>query len=294
MISKRAQKKYLHNQPIKAMNTVLKAIFVLFCFVIQSGYAQFLPSLPKLPPTTGNQIYASSAYYSYSEPDAKTTHNGITTGIGYERTQKISSNTFIKANIDYNPGRVEYAGTGTKTGVPQTYWDARILIGTNYQANEETISPYIGVGYRSLYNDNRGPSSTGANGYQRTINYTYIPIGLISRKASASNAIIETRLEYDFLLKGKVQSQLSDLAGYGGITDATDANNTQTSGWGLRLSVSYLKENWGITPYLSYWFIQNSDAVPVSITSNGTTASYTAVEPTNRTNEYGVKVSYGF
>ncbi|WP_108647290.1 hypothetical protein [Polynucleobacter rarus] len=101
-------------------------------------------------------------------------------------------------------------------------------------------------------------------------------------------------MEYDYLLKGKVLSQLSDLAGYGDITDATDANNTQTSGWGLRLSVSYLKENWGITPYLSYWFIQNSDAVPVSITSNGTTTNYMAVEPTNRTNEYGVKVSYGF
>jgi len=87
-------------------------------------------------------------------------------------------------------------------------------------------------------------------------------------------------LEYSYLLKGKVQSQLSDVVGYAGITDAADANNTQTSGW-------------DITPYLSYWVIQNLDAVPVSIKTDGATATYTAVEPTNRTNEYGIKVSYG-
>lgn len=279
------------------MKTLYKSIFAVFCFVVQSTYAQFLPNVPNVPrlaPTTGNQVYVSSAYYSYSEPDANTTHNGVNAGIGYERTQKLSGQTFAKANIDYNPGRTEYAGTGTKTGVPQSYWDARILIGTSYQANEETLSPYIGIGYRSLYNDNRGPSSTGAVGYQRTVNYTYIPIGIISRKASASNSIIETRLEYDYLLKGRVLSQLSDVVGYAGYTQATDANNTQTSGWGLRLSIAYLKDNWGVTPYLTYWFIQNSDAVPVSLTKDGNTSVYSAVEPTNRTNEYGVKVSYGF
>lgn len=155
----------------------------------------------------------------------------------------------MKANIDYNLGRTEYAGTGTKTGVPQSYWEARVLIGRSYQANDETLSPYIGIGYRSLYNDNRGPSSTGAIGYQRNVNYTYIPIGIISRKASTSNSNLETRLEYDYLLKGRVQSQLSDVIGYAGYTDATDAINTQTSGWGLRLSVSYLKDNWGFQLY---------------------------------------------
>ena len=264
--------------------------------MIQSSKAQFIPNVPnilKLAPTTGNQVYVSSAYYSYSEPDANTTHKGVTTGIGYERTQKLSGQSFVKANIDYNPGRTEYAGAGTKTGVPQSYWEARVLIGTSFQANDETLSPYIGIGYRSLYNDNRGPSSTGAVGYQRTVNYTHIPIGIISRKAAASNSSVETRLEYDYLLKGRVQSQLSDVIGYTGYTDAPDATNTQTSGWGLRLSVSYLKDNWGVTPYLTYWFIQNSDAVPVSITKDGTTSLYSAVEPTNRTNEYGVKVSYG-
>ncbi len=279
------------------MKTLFKSIFAVLCISFESAYGQFIPNVPSVPrlaPTTGNQVYVSSAYYSYSEPDSNTTHNGVSTGIGYERTQRLSGQTFVKANIDYNPGRTEYAGTGTKTGVPQSYWDARVLIGTSYQANEETLSPYIGIGYRSLYNDNRGPSSTGAVGYQRTVNYTYIPIGIISRKASASNSIIETRLEYDYLLKGKVLSQLSDVVGYAGYTDATDANNTQTSGWGLRLSVSYLKDNWGVTPYLSYWFIQNSDAVPVSLTKDGNTTQYSAVEPTNRTNEYGVKVSYGF
>jgi hypothetical protein len=62
----------------------------------------------------------------------------------------------------------------------------------------------------------------------------------------------------------------------------------------MRLSVAYLKDNWGFTPYLNYWFIQNSDAVPITVTNNGVTNQYLAVEPTNRTNEYGVKVSYDF
>jgi hypothetical protein len=100
------------------------------------------------------------------------------------------------------------------------------VIGTNYQANDETLSPYIGLGYRTLYNDNRGPSSTGAAGYQRTISYTHIPVGIISRKATTGNALLETRLEYNYLLRGRVQSQLTDVIGSNGITDTQDVNNT--------------------------------------------------------------------
>ena len=95
-------------------------------------------------------------------------------------------------------------------------------------------------------------------------------------------------------MRGRAQSQLTDVIGSNGITDTQDVNNTQSSGWGLRLSVAYLKDNWGVTPYLNYWVIQNSDAVPITVTQNGVTTQYLAIEPTNRTNEYGVKVSYDF
>jgi hypothetical protein len=31
-----------------------------------------------------------------------------------------------RGNIDYNKASLDYAGTGTKTGVPQSSWDGRI------------------------------------------------------------------------------------------------------------------------------------------------------------------------
>lgn len=81
------------------MKTLLKSIFALFCVSIQSANAQFLlniPNIPKLAPSTGNQIYVSSASYSYNEPDANSSHIGVTTGIGYERTQKTIWTSFCE------------------------------------------------------------------------------------------------------------------------------------------------------------------------------------------------------
>jgi hypothetical protein len=49
-----------------------------------SVQAQFLPNVPntpRLPLKTGNQVSIYSSYYSYAEPNANVTQNGVVLGI---------------------------------------------------------------------------------------------------------------------------------------------------------------------------------------------------------------------
>jgi hypothetical protein len=62
----------------------------------------------------------------------------------------------------------------------------------------------------------------------------------------------------------------------------------------LRLSSMYQFDTWSVGPYISYWNIQNSNAVTQTITVNRVNYRLTAYEPANNTIEAGIKVSYSF
>jgi hypothetical protein len=155
------------------------------------------------------------------------------------------------------------------------------------------LAAYTGFGYRFLFNDGRGITTTGNWGYRRASNYLYLPIGLIHRSALNDQARLVSTLEYDYLLFGKQISKLSD----GGQGDS-DLINTQRRGYGLKLSVMYEKDNWSVGPYLHYWNIDRSNWVPEyknglpKFDPNGFQLG--GVEPKNNTIESGFKVSQKF
>jgi len=149
-----------------------------------------------------------------------------------------------------------------------------------------TLSPYTGFGYRFLYNDLRGASSTGAPGYRRESNYYYLPLGVIYRQAFNGQSSLTGMLEYDQLLFGRQVSRLSDTGL--GLSDVT---NNQSSGYGLRLGLIYEINAWAIGPYLYYWNIGQSDTAIVY--KNGTPYVY-AWEPANNTTEFGLKAVLHF
>ena len=120
----------------------------------------------------------------------------------------------------------------------------------------------------------------------------YLPLGLIHRTLLDNSAKLETQLEYDYLIKGIVNTHLSDINT--NTTVYPDITNNQTSGWGMRLSTSYQQNNWALTPYFNYWFIQNSDYVSATHKVGNTTYRDNWYEPTNRTVEYGIKASFKF
>lgn len=270
--------------------------FILLSFSSFSFADDGVLNSPKsLKTETGNEVSLMLSSYNYSEPNLGVTIKANQVGIEYERTQKINEDIFLKGDLLYNYGtNTSYNGSGVQNNVPNYYYEIRGLVGHDFDSENYVISPYLGLGYRFLSNDDRGQTSTGAAGYRREISYLYIPLGLIHRFNIDETSKLESKVEYDYLIQGKVNSYVSDTIGYNNITYYPDVTNTQTSGFGIRLSTSYQFDNFSITPYLNYWFVQNSDILYGYAIIGGTKYSGGVFEPTNRTNEYGIKVSYKF
>ena len=65
---------------------------------------------------------------------------------------------------------------------PDWIFETRAVVGKDYLPRSGiSLSPFAGLGYRYLYNDLRGTTSTGAVGYQRYSQFLYAPVGLTSR-----------------------------------------------------------------------------------------------------------------
>ena len=237
---------------------------------------------------TGSNIGWSLASYRYQEPGVMSS-NGAKIGLDLCTTKVLQNELFIRGDLRYAFGTVDYNSnrTGSATGELDWYIEARGLVGKDWAINDAVLSPYTGVGYRYLFNDGRGITSTGYWGYRRESNYFYLPIGIIHRRALNDQAKLESALEYDHLLAGKQISSLSD--GGRGYSDVT---NNQNSGYGLKLSVMYQKNTWTIGPYAHYWDISKSNMAPEI--QNGLPTGMVLVEPKNNTIELGFKASQQF
>jgi hypothetical protein len=234
---------------------------------------------------TGNDIGLSLSSYQYQEPGVMSLKGGKM-GLDLRATKVLQSERFIRGDLRYAAGTVDYNGSGNATGMLDWYIEARGLVGKDWVIKDAVLSPYAGLGYRYLFNDGRGISSTGAAGYRRESDYLYLPIGITHRRALDERARLVGTLEYDYLLAGKQSSRLSDTGlGY------SDVANNQSNGYGLKLSIMYEKDKWAIGPYVYYWNISQSDTALVY--QNGIPA-FIGAEPENNTVEFGLKASQQF
>lgn len=241
----------------------------------------------------GSQLGLTLSTYRYEEPSLDVAIKATKIGIDYSKLMKFSERWFARADARYANGEAKYSGSGHSDG-NDWYAEIRALIGLDIRWNTSVISPYSGVGYRYLFNDLRGLSSTGAVGYRRESHYFYLPIGVSHQMEVGHQTNLRTTLEYDHLLRGRQVSRGSDTVGYNGITYAEDAVNRQTSGFGIKASMMYEAQSWSVGPYFEYWNIANSKRDTTFATKAGTDYLVTVIEPKNRTTEFGVKVNYRF
>ena len=249
-----------------------------------SGAAPAQETTPSNPLLTrrGWEAGGQIANYHYEEPNfAKLTGNRGGAVGAYTFTSPNRVYTRIDLRASY--GSLKYEGSGTLDDVPDWISEARAVVGRDYlMGNSAALSPYIGLGYRYLYNDLRGYSSTGAVGYQRVSQYVYVPVGLTARFRTGERWVIAPTVEYDAFLGGRQYSKLTDTGiGY------SDASNRQHDGRGYRAYLMLESGHWAFGPWLHYWKIKDSDIVPIGL-------GYTAMEPANWTREYGVELRYRF
>lgn len=250
------------------------------------------------------QVGLTASTYKYTEDDLMSL-KGNKLGFDYGLRFPISSGWFGGADFRYARGKVDYESNGTGTMENNTNWYAewRLLSGYDFAFGNHTVGPYTGLGFRYLFHDGRGTTSTGHLGYRRESRYTYLPIGLAHRWSFNDHMKLTTTIEYDYLLQGRQTSEFGDV--YEGyvttagttLTSVEAAKNDQKHGHGWRGSVMLNFGNWTMGPYASYWRITDSEIDYIrAVDDAGNHWQFTAAlyEPKNSTKEMGFKASYMF
>lgn len=248
----------------------------------------------------GSEVF----YYRYAEPSAAVKIDGPMGGYygNYTyrpRTPGVLNNPVVNAyflQARYADSRhLTYTGSGIQKDGHDSVMELRGLIGKDYFIGADgRMTPYLGLGYRYLFDRGDGRiTSTGALGYDRKSHYYYFPVGGNLSVATSKDWEMDFNLEYDFLLYGLQKSYFSDLTQFTGFNDP-NIKSPQTSGYGLRGSVKFLKHghlaDFYIEPFLRYWSINNSKISTFPLDGD----SFTGLEPKNNTIEVGSRFGVEF
>lgn len=242
-----------------------------------------------LETTTGQTVGVSLLSYKYEEPglmNLKATKLGLDYAATYvfsSQWPKTNQALFVRGEFQYVNGKADYSSvsSGTKNDNEDWYYEVRGLLGRDYNMGSYVLAPYVGLGYRYLYHDLRGATSTGNVGYRRENTLTTAVLGVTHRTKLAQGALLVSNVEYMHVLKGKQDSKLSDTS-----AALNDLSLDQNKGYGLRLSSMWHSNRWSYGPTLTYWNIKESEA--------GRSGNSNWVEPKNETTEIGLKAAYHF
>lgn len=265
-------------------------IFIISCSSLSSAHA----AGAGVRTSGGHEFGLSVSSYRYEEPSVQMSNKGDKFGIYHFGTMLLEGDWFIKDDLRFAFGNVDYVGSGYQAGAPDWYIDARGLLGRDLPLGNAIYSPFIGIGYRFLFNDLRGYSSTGAIGYRRESNYLYVPIGLTHRFSLDESAVLATTLEFDKFVGGKQVTRLSDLSGYSGYSGVTDVENRQKNGFGFRAELLYEMKDLAFGPFINLWRVNESDVVVRFMPCNGAARLCDLSEPQNRTAEFGLRMRFKY
>lgn len=235
----------------------------------------------------GWELGVQASRYEYKEPDLAKL-SGNRGGIDGTLTFTDDRGAFGKLDLRASYGRLTYEGSGTMDNVPDLILEGRALAGLDWVGSSVSLSPYLGLGYRYLYDDLKGYSSTGASGYRRYSNYLYAPVGFTFRWHLGGGWVIAPTLEGDVFLYGTQVTKLSDT----GIPGLMDVTNRQDKGSGYRASFMIEKDHWTFGVWTHYWHIKDSDIQCVTAPVAGVCQA--GLEPENYTRESGLELRYRF
>ena len=183
----------------------MKTILAGAALLLASSCAALAGTSPEANPLAtrpGWELGGQIAHYRYLEPDfAKLSGNRA--GIVVTGTAVSTAGVFSRFDFRESYGRLKYEGSGTKDGVPDWILEARVVAGLDWVGHSVSLSPYLGLGYRYLYNDLRGYTSTGGGGYRRESNYIYAPVGLTARFHLGDRWILAPTFEAEIFTRGR-------------------------------------------------------------------------------------------
>lgn len=255
---------------------------------------------------SGVELGVQISDYRYQEfgPDGQELIRitGPTGGITLSGVKSSFTGWFVGGDLRVSYGLHKYTGgdeiisgpqagtiiPSTKSDLSDWMFDARFTGGHDFIFQDSFwgltdvgLSPYAGLGFRYLYDDNKGTDSNGVEGYERYSHYFYLPVGLTPRFRLNENSRLSLNMEYDLLLYGWQVSSLGEPN-----PGDSDLTNTQKTGYGLRGNIMYERHSWALGPFFEFWDIGQS-STDCSTLSCG-------FEPHSQTIEYGVQGKYRF
>jgi hypothetical protein len=233
---------------------------------------------------SGLEFGLDSSYIKYEEPGFMK-ETGVTLSLYGNYTLRPAD---FMVRLE---GRLGFAGmnyssseTGETKKIRDYIGEARALVGYTFAAsNKWYMTPYMGFGYRYLFDGLGGKVTTSGHlGYDRRSNYLYSPIGMdIAAYLKHRWALVMTG-EYDLFWKGWQESDIGELFG-----SSPTVTNDQEKGWGLRASGKFVKETGSVDlafgPYMKYWNID--DSKPTSLIVDDEELIF--IEPANTSIEVG-------
>jgi len=230
------------------------------------------------PPTVGVGL----SKYAYREPSLGVANDGW---LGIAQAKWSPDNLRIKnwpltLSGQATFGYVDYTGSGTMANQPTSIYQLQLESPHTEWVKGYQISP--GVGYRYLYNDARGTTSTNYGGYRRTSEYLFASLG--AERPFGENWRVAVQGYY--LLSGRQTSNLFDVGG--NYASQGPLQNTQRHGFGWKAGICKTYQALDLCSNFEYWQIGASDNY--SFVSNG--SRYTIYEPSNNTKSFQFTVNY--
>jgi len=259
----------------------IAALAAVLCSSVVFGAERTRGPVPL--PVHSFEIGPEIAYMEYREPDVMR-QDGFMYGLKASYTYRDEVMFRIEGRSSYS--EMDYKNSGEMNNLNNYVFEARGLVGYDIPLTRTSLmTPYIGFGYRWLYDDSGGHvSTTGAYGYDRESNYYYTPLGIETYSDLGNGWSWGMTAEFDYFWEGRQYSYLSDAS----PVYYSDADNKQNDGYGLRGSVRLQKKGDTVSfvfePFVRYWEIDKSDYDYVLYGGVPNSAVY---EPKNETIEIG-------
>jgi len=208
-----------------------------------------------------NNKFEKDGAYSFSL-------EGYKHGISLMGTKTLGNFIYLLGDIHYTFADITFKdASGYEKSVPETMYETRAVLGAEFIKVNHLLSPFIGIGYRTLFNDFKN-----VDGSTHESKYIYVPVGITHRYALGSKARLSTSLEYDYFISGEVKN--------------ATATYKQNDTYGFRVKSAYEKRDLYIGLFLVYMDAAKSDSI------YNASSGYTNWIKKNSTLELGFEIKY--
>ena len=240
-------------------------------------------------------------HYQYSEATDREKHfmhdKGWIYGVNGAYQLTYQDVVFIRPEIRWAYGYTNYWSGNSEIrsySIPNELFESRLLMGSPFRAAEQlTISPYTGIGYRYKLDDGRNKRTTRNLPLAKRINKTwYLPVGVRFQYDFSEQWNLQGMAEYDWFISGRQLSYRKGRTPYPLVFKQKKGKGFKGE---LLVGRKFEKLAIAVGPYINYWKVADSSVDYLNVQGRGGQVHrLPRYEPKNVTTEVGLKFNVYF